>query len=108
MQRPTKSNGDSYICPVGFKACNEEFLASAASAEYAICISSSADSKETCPITSFAFNLAGMDNTEASKYLEAKTLDLQSTSKFYFSKSVQNHAIDEVKVSSNTPCWNKN
>ena len=89
-------------------ACNEAFLGDANQVEYAICIDSSADRAEACPITSFAFTLSEMTQGEAAQYQQAENVNPQSTSKFYFSKSTPNHAIDEVAVGSNTPCWNEN
>ena len=96
------------MCPSGFKACEDSFLASADLAEYAVCVEDSAVADEVCPITSFAFTLESMTVDEANLYQQASNEDPNSASKFYFSKKVVGHAIDEVRVLSNKPCWNRN
>ena len=103
-----KAHGsDSYSCPDGFNACNSSFLDEDDLVEYAICLPGYMSVEEECPITSFAFTLAGMDEAQAAKYQQAKsTSSSLETPQFFFSKSVPNHAIDEVRVGSNAPCWN--
>ena len=46
-----------------------------------------------------------MTQSEADMYAQAVNVNPQSTTKFYFSKSTPNHAIDEVTVGSDVPCW---
>ena len=98
-------NDGSYKCPDGTKACNESFLTDADQVEFAICIDSTADAPETCPITSFAFTRDYMTQSEADMYQQAANVNPQSTTKFFYSKSTPNHAIDEVTVGSDVPCW---
>ena len=104
-QRPSKQSDGSYKCPAGTKACNESQLSDADQVEFAICIDSTADAQETCPITSFAYTLEYMTQSEADMYTQAVNVNPLSTTKFYYSKSMPNHAIDEVTVGSDVPCW---
>ena len=71
-----------------------------------ICVPEEQDIALVCPITSFAFTLEQMSTNEAKLYQKAKNENSGSTNTFFFSKSAKSLPIDEIKISSSTPCWN--
>ena len=87
-------------------ACNENWLSDAALVEFAMCIPDTQDKSESCPITSFAFTLEGMDAATAAMYEKKVAINGASSQEFYFSKSVAAMPIDTVKVGPTQPCWN--
>ena len=96
----------NFECPIGYKACNEEWLASVSDREYVTCIPQWKNIDLDCPITSFALTLEGMASETAALYsLVPRHLDSNST--LYASKKVVGHPIYDITVSLGTPCWNK-
>lgn len=93
-RRPVKSGNDVYACPSGFKACNEEWLASSIDKEFVTCIPTSLSFDE-CPITSYALTLDGMDSATAALYSQAAKHE-KSSGTLFFSKKVANHPIYEI------------
>ena len=69
--RPKLNAQDKYACPDGHKVCNENFLKSQATVEYAVCIPEYLSTADDCPITAIAWTLDGMTKAEASKYEKA-------------------------------------
>lgn len=58
MVRPKKhGDNDTYRCPEGFSACNEDFFTKEGGEDFVVCIEASLDKTMECPITSFAFDL---------------------------------------------------
>ena len=52
------------MCNSGFKACNEDWLQSADSAEFVTCIEESKDATAECPITSMSFSLSDIPSSD--------------------------------------------
>ena len=64
----SNTNNQAYECPSGYKACNEDLLATKDLAEKAICIEDSLDIAEHCPITKFEFTLDSYSAQDALKF----------------------------------------
>ena len=72
-----------------------------------ICRPTDKTADEYCPITSFAFDLDAVEQTERNKYSEVQLLRggvaVQNRS-IWYSKEVLQHAIDVIRVHSAIPC----
>jgi len=105
--RPSRGSNGHYSCPTGYKACQESWLEDPAAVEFVFCVRQDLKPADVCPITSFAYTLSGMSAENAAKYFSAPTINSSRSDKFYFSKTVAQMPIDDIKLSAAPPCWNK-
>ena len=66
--------------------------------DYVVCIPEDANKDESCPITSFAFDL---DSVEDKSLYEKVEIGDASNVNFYFSRKVMQHGIEQVQISPN-------
>ena len=64
--------------------------------DYVVCIPEDANKDETCPITSFAFDL---DSVEDKSLYEKVKIGEAHTDNFFFSRKVMQHGIEQVHIS---------
>ena len=72
-----------------------------------ICRPSDQTAADYCPITSFAFDLSGVPTDEQSLYTEvqlSRSGSVVTDRNFYYSKSVVQHGINNIRLQGNTPC----
>ena len=97
-----------YVCPAGFKACNEELLSTKATAEKAICIDESLDAALHCPITKVEFSIDSYSAQDQLKFEIATTKDGTGDKHIYFSKLTADLPVYEMRVGAAAPCLIKN
>ena len=72
-----------------------------------ICRPSDQTAADYCPITSFAFDLSGVPTDQQSMYTEVQLSSggsVVADRSFYYSKSVVQHGINNIRLQGSTPC----